>query len=120
VDRLASRMNMSPRNFARLFKHNLAMTPGEYLRRVRVDAARKGLEETNEAVKSIAFDTGFRSSETMRRAFQTVPKVSPDVYRHRFQRTSDMKHPLRQHSAGDGLEQHVGPRLNLMGQPLRL
>ena len=84
VERLASRVNMSPRNFARLFTRDFGMAPGEYLTRVRIEAARKRLEETNEGVERIATETGFRTAETMRRTFLRILKVNPNDYRSRF------------------------------------
>jgi transcriptional regulator GlxA family with amidase domain len=84
VERLASRVNMSPRNFARLFARDFGMAPGEYLTRVRIEAARKRLEETNEGVERIAAETGFQTAETMRRAFLRILKVNPNDYRSRF------------------------------------
>src|SRR5439155_2995928 len=41
VQRMAAQVNMSSRNFARIFARDFQMTPGEYLERVRVEAARK-------------------------------------------------------------------------------
>jgi transcriptional regulator GlxA family with amidase domain len=84
IERLASRVNMSPRNFSRVFVRNFGMTAGAYLTRIRVEAARKRLEETQQGVVRIAAETGFRTAETMRRAFLRILKVSPNDYRRRF------------------------------------
>jgi transcriptional regulator GlxA family with amidase domain len=84
VARLAARANMSPRNFARVFRREFLMTPGEYLDNVRVEAARKRLEETPETVDRIAAATGFGSASTMRRVFARLLDVSPAAYRDRF------------------------------------
>lgn len=84
VERLASRVNMSSRNFARVFVREFGMSPGEYLARVRVEAARKRLEDSNQGVDRIAADTGFGTAESMRRAFIRTLRVSPNDYRARF------------------------------------
>jgi len=84
IETLAAKVNMSPRNFSRVFVQQFGMPPGEYLTRVRVEAARKSLEETGEGVAHIASKTGFRSPETMRRAFLRVLEVNPKDYRDRF------------------------------------
>jgi transcriptional regulator GlxA family with amidase domain len=84
IDTLAARANMSPRNFSRVFARQFNMTPGEYLTRLRVEASRKYLEETGDGVASIASRTGFRSAETMRRAFLRILEVNPNDYRSRF------------------------------------
>jgi transcriptional regulator GlxA family with amidase domain len=85
LEQLAARVNMSPRNFARVFARDFGMTPGDYLDRVRVEASRKRLEETNENVERIASETGFGTASTMRRAFLRILMVTPNDYRERFQ-----------------------------------
>jgi transcriptional regulator GlxA family with amidase domain len=82
VEQMAS--HASSRNFARVFAREFQMTPGEYLDRVRVEAARKRLEETQETVERIAAASGFVTASTMRRAFRRVLDLSPDDYRARF------------------------------------
>ena len=47
VDALASRLSMSPRNFFRVFVREVGMTPGRFVERARVEAARRLLEETS-------------------------------------------------------------------------
>ena len=84
VERLAAQVNMSARNFARVFTRQFQMTPGEYLDRVRIEAARKRLEDTDETVDSIAAAVGFVTASTMRRAFLRVLDVTPAGYRARF------------------------------------
>jgi transcriptional regulator GlxA family with amidase domain len=84
VERLAARVNMSSRNFARVFGREFQMTPGEYLDRVRVEASRKRLEDTDETIESIAAAVGFVNASTMRRAFLRVLDVTPGDYRARF------------------------------------
>ena len=84
VETLAARVNMSPRNFSRVFARDFGTTPGNFLNRVRVEAARKRLEETGEGVERIASETGFGTAETMRRAFFRILGVGPNDYRSRF------------------------------------
>ncbi|MBV9266628.1 MAG: DJ-1/PfpI family protein [Acidobacteriaceae bacterium] len=84
VDRLAAHAKMSPRHFARVFAREFQMTPGEYLDRVRVEAARKRLEESDEGVEQIAAALGFGGPSTMRRAFLRVLDITPADYRARF------------------------------------
>jgi transcriptional regulator GlxA family with amidase domain len=84
IEIMAARVNMSPRNFSRVFAREFNMTPGDYLTRLRVEAARKYLEETSDGIASIASKIGFRSAETMRRAFLRILDVNPNDYRSRF------------------------------------
>ncbi len=84
VDRLASRAAMSPRNFARVFRREIGATPGRFVERVRVEAARRRLEESSHGVDAIATQCGFGTAESMRRAFLRTLRVSPSAYRSRF------------------------------------
>jgi transcriptional regulator GlxA family with amidase domain len=88
VDMLASRVSMSPRNFFRIFVHEVGMTPGRFVERVRVEAARRLLEETSRGIPDIAVTCGFGSSETMRLAFRRALGVNPKGYRSRFHTTA--------------------------------
>jgi transcriptional regulator GlxA family with amidase domain len=87
VDALASRAAMSPRNFCRLFVREVGMTPGRFVERVRVEAARRLLEDSARSVPEIAVACGFGSPETMRLAFRRALGVSPKIYRSRFYST---------------------------------
>ncbi|MBV9401572.1 MAG: GlxA family transcriptional regulator [Bryobacterales bacterium] len=84
IERLAAQANMSARHFARVFAREFQMTPGEYLDRVRVEAARKRLEDTDDAVEEVATAVGFGTGSTMRRAFLRVLDIGPADYRARF------------------------------------
>ena len=88
TDALARRMSMSPRNFFRVFVREVGTTPGRYVERARVEAARRLLEETSRGVVDVADACGFGGPETMRIAFQRTLGVSPHGYRSRFCTTS--------------------------------
>ena len=81
VDQMAEQVNMSPRNFARVFRREFGMPPGEFLDRVRVAAARNDLEEGLLSIEQIANARGFGSGSTMRRTFARVLGVAPSEYR---------------------------------------
>jgi transcriptional regulator GlxA family with amidase domain len=84
VEALARRAAMSPRNFARVFVREVGMTPGEFVENLRVEAARRRLEESADGVDSIASECGFGTRESMRRAFIRTLHVPPSAYRSRF------------------------------------
>lgn len=85
IDQLAAQAGMSTRNFARTFKQEAAITPGDYVEMARVDAARRLLEETGHPLKRVASWSGFGDPATLRRAFGRRLGVSPGDYRRRFQ-----------------------------------
>jgi transcriptional regulator GlxA family with amidase domain len=84
VDALAERVHMSPRNFARAYADKRGCTPAKAVEAIRVDAARRRLEETEERVESVADDSGFSSEEQMRCAFIRILGIPPREYRKRF------------------------------------
>lgn len=84
VEALARRAAMSPRNFARVFARSLGTTPARHVEKLRVEAARRRLEESDAGVDQIAAQCGFGTRESLRRAFARALKVSPSAYRSRF------------------------------------
>jgi transcriptional regulator GlxA family with amidase domain len=75
---------MSVRHFARVFADEVGETPGRFVERVRLEAARRALETTDSTLEVVAADCGFGSAETLRRAFHRRMNVAPDSYRRRF------------------------------------
>ena len=84
VEALARRAAMSPRNFARVFTRTVGATPARWVERLRVEAARRRLEQSDAAVDLVAAQCGFGSAESMRRAFRRTLRVAPSAYRSRF------------------------------------
>jgi transcriptional regulator GlxA family with amidase domain len=86
VDMLAARTRFSPRQFARVFARELGMAPGAKLDQMRVDAARRALEDGQHNVAAVAAACGFGTEEAMRRAFLRHLGIPPGAYRDRFRR----------------------------------
>ncbi|MFF5965344.1 GlxA family transcriptional regulator [Streptomyces collinus] len=84
VDTLAARARLSPRHFARAFRAETGMTPGRYVDRVRLEHARRLLEDTPGGVEEIARTSGYGTPEAMRRAFVRTLGTPPAEYRRRF------------------------------------
>ena len=87
---MAARAQMSPRHFARAFRAETGLTPARYVERVRLEAARRELEDTSQPIAAVASACGFGTAETMRRVFLRTLEVGPAEYRRRFQ-----AHPAR-------------------------
>ncbi|BBY44300.1 AraC family transcriptional regulator [Mycolicibacterium celeriflavum] len=81
IPELARRAAMSPRHFTRVFTDEVGEAPGAYVERIRTEAARRQLEETDDTVTVIAARCGFGSAETLRRNFVRRLGISPDQYR---------------------------------------
>jgi transcriptional regulator GlxA family with amidase domain len=84
VERLAERVHMSTRNFARVFRQQVGCTPARFIERLRVEAARRRLEESGAGLDQVARECGFGSPDSLRRSFVRVLRVAPREYRSRF------------------------------------
>ncbi|MGW5385979.1 GlxA family transcriptional regulator [Nocardia sp. NPDC003963] len=85
VDTLAARVDMSPRNFARVFRKEVGVTPAVLVESLRVEAAKILLETTDLLVPAIATRVGFGRPETLYRAFARRAATTPGRYRQHFQ-----------------------------------
>jgi transcriptional regulator GlxA family with amidase domain len=88
VASLADAASMSERSFVRHYRRATGMTPARAIERMRVEAARRELEQ-GRSVKSIAARCGFGSEETMRRTFLRLLGATPQAYRERFSTRSN-------------------------------
>jgi transcriptional regulator GlxA family with amidase domain len=95
VPALARRAAMSERHFARSFRDQLGVTPARFVERLRLDYARRLLEESDEPLKRIADVAGFGTPETLRRTLSRHLRVTPDAYRARFARRAAGAPPSR-------------------------
>jgi transcriptional regulator GlxA family with amidase domain len=84
VEALAQHAHLSPRHFARSFRAEAGVTPARYVESVRLEAARRALEDTPQPIATIAIACGFGTPETLRRAFLRTLGVGPAEYRRRF------------------------------------
>jgi len=84
VQMMAEQMNMSPRNFARVYKQKTGRTPAKGVEVLRLEAARRMLESSSRGVEQIARLCGFGNEERLRTVFQRTLGVAPRDYRKRF------------------------------------
>jgi AraC-like DNA-binding protein len=62
------------------------LTVGQFIQKVRMDAAIRRLEEANDAITDIALDCGYADQSTFSRQFKQVVGLSPGQYRRLKQR----------------------------------
>lgn len=86
VGALAEKVGTSERTFQRRFRKEVGRTPSEFIRAVRIEAARRWLEETDWPLKRVAERSGFGSVDTLERAFQRAYQRSPGALRAAFAR----------------------------------
>ena len=84
VERLAEGVGMSPRTLSRWCRLHMDTTPAGLVRQLRIDAARRLLEETALPLKDVTARAGFGDASTLWRAFTQDLGVTPAEYRQRF------------------------------------
>ena len=85
---LAAAASMSVRHFTRVFTTEVGQSPGRFVERVRLEAARADLEAGDDTIDVVAERCGLGSAESLRRVFHRHLGVSPDAYRRRFRTTT--------------------------------
>lgn len=84
VERVAAGVGMSVRSLSRWCRENLHESPAELVRRLRLEEARRLLEETSLPLKAIGAQTGLGDTSTLWRVFVQSLGVTPADYRQRF------------------------------------
>lgn len=83
VAKLAKRVGLSERHFARLFHSEVGITPAAWVQDARIEAARR-LLESNLTPKQVAVQCGFANADTLRRVFVKYVGVTPANYHKHF------------------------------------
>jgi transcriptional regulator GlxA family with amidase domain len=86
IDKVSSLCHIGKRNFIRRFKAATNNTPIEYLQRVRIEAAKKALENENCEMDEIMVRTGYEDIKTFRLIFKRITGLSPRDYRKKYSR----------------------------------
>lgn len=81
---LAAHVAMSPRNFSRVFRSETGVTPAAYVEQIRIDKARRLLEETALPLDQVAKQSGLGTAASARRAFLRRFGISLRQYRDSF------------------------------------
>ncbi|WP_118952871.1 GlxA family transcriptional regulator [Taibaiella helva] len=83
-EKLATQLAVSRRNFDRRFTKATGNTPVEYLQRVKVEAAKKELENGRKTILEIMLDVGYNDNKAFREVFKRITGLSPLEYRNKY------------------------------------
>ncbi|HEY4288490.1 MAG TPA: helix-turn-helix domain-containing protein [Puia sp.] len=86
MDDISRLVNMGQRNFIRRFKAATNNTPFEYLQRVRIESAKRALENNDKDVISIMDDAGYRDQKAFRSIFRRLTGLSLQEYKKKYAR----------------------------------
>jgi len=86
VEGLAGKFAIGRRHFERRFKKATNNTPSEYIQRVRIEAAKKHLENSRKNVNEVMYDVGYSDNKAFRTVFKKISGLSPVDYKHKYNR----------------------------------
>lgn len=81
LDELASKCQMSPGYFCRLFKSRTGATPHQYILSKRVEKACNMLKNSSPSICEVAYSSGFSSQSHMTAIFKKTIGFTPKSYR---------------------------------------
>jgi len=84
VEQLAAMTAMGRRTFERRFKKATSNTVVEYLQRVKIEAAKKGLEANRKNVNEVMYEVGYSDAKAFRNTFKKITGLSPIDYRNKY------------------------------------
>jgi transcriptional regulator GlxA family with amidase domain len=80
-------LNECSRNFTRVCLRETRMNPGQFVDRMRVEAAQQMIDSSAMGLKEIADACGFQTPLAMRRTFLRVLGITAGEYASRFKRS---------------------------------
>lgn len=78
---LAAEVGVHPVHLARTFRQHYGCTPGEYLRKLRIEFAQRELTTTTRPLSEIALTAGFADQAHFSRVFKQLTGQTPGAYR---------------------------------------
>jgi transcriptional regulator GlxA family with amidase domain len=84
VREIVRRSGLSERGFARRFRAATGHAPLDYVQRLRIEQAKRRLEQTDEPVEDVAWQVGYEDPAAFRRLFHRLAGMSPGRYRKQF------------------------------------
>lgn len=84
IEEVMKDLPASRRNIVRRFKKVTGIPPIEYLQNIRIETAKKQLEQTNHSISEIIFDTGYTDPKSFRKTFHKLVGLKPMEYRDKF------------------------------------
>lgn len=88
VEELAVKFAIGRRHFERRFKKATNNTPSEYIQRVKIESAKKQLENTRKNINEVMYDVGYADTKAFRTIFKKVTGLSPIEYRNKYNKES--------------------------------
>lgn len=89
VSQLATMFALSRRSLERRFKLATSNTVTQYVQRVKMEAAKRSLENGNKNINEVMFNVGYNDTKAFRSTFKKVTGLSPVAYKKKFNNLVD-------------------------------
>lgn len=86
IEEVADKVGISQRHFKRRFKQATGDTPIAYLQHLRIENAKRLLENSRNSVNEITWQVGYEDVNSFRRLFRRHTGMSPKGYREKYSR----------------------------------
>ncbi len=84
IESISAKFAIGRRNFDRRFIKATGNTPVEYLQRVKIEAAKKTLENTRKTINEVMCEVGYSDVKAFREVFRKITGMSPVEYKGRY------------------------------------
>ncbi|ELR71699.1 transcriptional regulator, AraC family [Fulvivirga imtechensis AK7] len=88
IESLSKKLNIERRTFDRRFIKATGITPLDYLQRVKIEAAKKSLENTRKTVNEVMYEVGYSDTKAFRTVFSRITGLSPNGYKSKYNKES--------------------------------
>lgn len=84
VEYLSDRFAIAKRSLVRRFKKATNNPPIEYIQRIKMEAAKRKLEQRRKTINEIMYSVGYTDVKAFRNVFKKITGLSPIDYRNKF------------------------------------
>lgn len=86
VDALCERFSMGRRTFERRFKKATSNTAVEYIQKVKIEAAKKVLEQGRKSISEAMYSVGYNDVKAFRDVFKKITGMTPIDYKGKYEK----------------------------------
>lgn len=86
VEDLCEKYGIGRRTFERRFKKATSNTVIEYIQRIKIEAAKKQLENARRTINEVMYEVGYLDSKAFREVFKKHSGMTPAEYRNKYNR----------------------------------
>lgn len=91
VDELADKLAVGRRSFERRFKQATNNSVLEYIQRVKIEAAKRNIENSRKNINEVMFEVGYTDTKAFRTTFKKITGITPLEYRNRYNKNEAIK-----------------------------